>query len=636
MFSTNKINGKRCIRSTSNKKYQNEQILRQIYLTQYQNGEVNKTLNLLDKANAKIKKELVKTSNVSTKNRYNQISKTLSEISKSLKQNVDEQLNTEDLIQNEINAQTALFKKIGVNDISLPSEKMIRTAVQFEPFADNSNYESFLDEIQNGLYNTWDNAIRTGYVTGETTSSIVRRVMGTVAKNGEVADAGLINLLKKSIETNVRTFLQCEANLTRNSFFKENDNLIPRYKYFGTLDRRTCLVCGSYDGKVFKTLDEFTEKNMQPPIHHNCRCVILADFGEEETRASENGQTDKLTYEDWLNDQPEDVKNEILGETRTRLYEISKIEGKKINFVNNGKIVSVEKLKSKYPNVAGANKQQPVNGDNFSAVEWSKYFKDSFIEPNEKGIDYLLSNMKDGDEIIEQAKIAQDKNKKLTETYKTYRISGRGADSVYTKERTELHNKIINKIFERAEDATVREGESPKFIMLGGRGGSGKSKFEDFVYNTKKFVKIDADEIKQMLPEYKGYNAGQVHIESSDLVKKALGLAKKNKLNVVYDGTMSTLNASKMILNAFREKGYYTEIDYMFLPPQEAFVRAMGRFSNGGKYDGRFVPFDALIRMTENEKVFDELKNYSDNWNFYSNYGIKRESKPILISSKYS
>jgi len=43
-----------------------------------------------------------------------------------------------------------------------------------------------------------------------------------------------------------------------------------------------------------------------------------------------------------------------------------------------------------------------------------------------------------------------------------------------------------------------------------------------------------------------------------------------------------------------------------------------------------------LMDMTENEKVFDVLKDYCDNWRFYSNYGVKKGDLPILISSKYT
>ena len=167
--------------------------------------------------------------------------------------------------------------------------------------------------------------------------------------------------------------------------------------------------------------------------------------------------------------------------------------------------------------------------------------------------------------------------------------------------------------------------------MLGGRGGSGKSKFGEEgasqVYNANNFIVLDADKIKESLPEYKGYNAFEVHEESSDIMKKALKKARQNGLNVVLDGTMKSFNSSEKKLKEFEKDGYNVEMYYMHLPREKSSERAIGRFMKDG---GRYVPLDILLDMKENEENFDKLKKYAKKWAFYNN-DVERGEQPILI-----
>ena len=48
----------------------------------------------------------------------------------------------------------------------------------------------------------------------------------------------------------------------------------------------------------------------------------------------------------------------------------------------------------------------------------------------------------------------------------------------YTEERQKKHDEILADIFANADNARPKDGEKPTVIFLGGRGGSGKSKFD--------------------------------------------------------------------------------------------------------------------------------------------------------------
>ncbi|MGL4981255.1 MAG: zeta toxin family protein [Treponemataceae bacterium] len=279
-----------------------------------------------------------------------------------------------------------------------------------------------------------------------------------------------------------------------------------------------------------------------------------------------------------------------------------------------------------------------ISPNSFNAEQWKEKYTDKKATNNQEGIDYVLSLYgKDGKEIAKKAKETEKRVKEQTETISKYRLSGDGVTSVYTPERERLHNKILQSFFDpnKLKSAKPNAGEDPTFIMLGGRGGSGKSKFKGLVYDDDKFIVIDADAIKEQLPEYEGWNAGEVHEESSDLAKKIIDMSKKLGLNIVIDGTMGDVKKAVKQMQDFKSVGYKTEAHYMFLPVQESTKRAIGRFkTEKNDYSGRFVPLNMLVGMVDNEKAFDEVKKIADNWTFNTNYGVGRNDPPKVISKK--
>lgn len=86
---------------------------------------------------------------------------------------------------------------------------------------------------------------------------------------------------------------------------------VTKYEILGTLDRRTCPVCGRQDGKVYAVDDAQTGRNY-PPFHPRCRCTTVAVFDDEEAGEAENslraGRDEAehytlfpadMTYEEW-------------------------------------------------------------------------------------------------------------------------------------------------------------------------------------------------------------------------------------------------------------------------------------------------------------------------------------------------
>ncbi|MBO4707433.1 MAG: zeta toxin family protein [Elusimicrobiaceae bacterium] len=214
----------------------------------------------------------------------------------------------------------------------------------------------------------------------------------------------------------------------------------------------------------------------------------------------------------------------------------------------------------------------------------------------------------------------------LSSTSDEFRAFGEKEKAIYRPERQELHDQIIDKIF---GDYESKVSEHPTFILLGGRGGSGKSKFEGKVYDTKHYLLLDSDAIKAMLPEYEGYNSHALHNESRDLLDRILRLSIEKKVNVVLDATMSSFGTLKNRLQMFKDAGYRTEAHYMFVPRQETGKRALMRFLNNP--DGRYVPIQVALNMRNNEKNFDAIKYFVDGWTFNDN-NVPYGAPPKLIA----
>lgn len=274
-----------------------------------------------------------------------------------------------------------------------------------------------------------------------------------------------------------------------------------------------------------------------------------------------------------------------------------------------------------------------------SAIELAKVMNKPY---GEKEINQRIADFR---EYRKQADVVKnDKGKEVeVDTQMKYKkggqfVNGEYKGGEYTPERYAVQQKIILKAFEGWENKVPKDGE-PKLVILGGRGGSGKSHFtkgENAQYPKDKFVVIDPDAFKESLPEYKnlvdsgdkyaGLNAWEVHEESSDMKKRALGMAKELGVNVVLDGTLSKYGSVKKVIDEFREAGYDVEGAYMHLPREKSTARGILRGMMG-----RFVPVGQLLAMRENEDVFEQLMPEFSKWTIYDN-DVQFGEEPKLVA----
>jgi predicted ABC-type ATPase len=200
-----------------------------------------------------------------------------------------------------------------------------------------------------------------------------------------------------------------------------------------------------------------------------------------------------------------------------------------------------------------------------------------------------------------------------------------------TPERQAFVDGVIGDIL--AQHSPAAPGEQVA-VLLGGGPGAGKTTTlieAGIVELPPDAVTINADELKEALPEYRAMGlagdptlAAFTHEESSYMAKQLTRQAAAGGYNIVIDGTgdSSQENLSKKI-GHLQDQGYFVRGDYATIPTDLAVDRAEDRADRPafpGARVGRVVP-ESVIRETHagvsrvlpkiiEEGAFDEVRLY--------------------------
>jgi SPP1 gp7 family putative phage head morphogenesis protein len=155
--------------------------------------------------------------------------------------------------------------------------------------------------------------VRQGLLTGETTQSIAKRLVGNLQFGEEAKTVGQLiaaggqatAIADNQVLALIRTSVNQMANSASQQVYEANQDITQRYRYVATLDTRTSSICRALDGQEFEY-----GKGPLPPQHFNCRSTTVAIINYEElgfdpppegTRASIGGQVPiDQTYGQWL------------------------------------------------------------------------------------------------------------------------------------------------------------------------------------------------------------------------------------------------------------------------------------------------------------------------------------------------
>ena len=116
--------------------------------------------------------------------------------------------------------------------------------------------------------------VRNGLLTGETTPSIAKRLIGNLQFGEEaktvrqlVAAGGQATAVADNqVMALVRTSINQVANSASQQVYEANQDITKKYRYVATLDSRTSSICAALDNQEFPY-----GKGPMPPQHFNCR-----------------------------------------------------------------------------------------------------------------------------------------------------------------------------------------------------------------------------------------------------------------------------------------------------------------------------------------------------------------------------
>jgi len=250
------------------------------------------------------------------------------------------------------------------------TEREIKNMLDYKPFMDGKTIQQWFGDLEYKISSRIFQSVQKGMIEGMTLNSIMQTVRGT-----EGFEPGVLKTNRQSAEILARTAINAVANQSRLEIFRANVDVMDGVQWLATLDHRTCLVCGVYDGKIW-TKEKMYEVKV-PSAHPNCRCVLIPyiDIGNGATRPAEVENFDLLakqkydanpnakkkyselsqeyrrklryaameefrqrtgnspyrqvkgdmTFADYLKTQSETFQREWLGKTRFELYKLGKL-----------------------------------------------------------------------------------------------------------------------------------------------------------------------------------------------------------------------------------------------------------------------------------------------------------------------
>ena len=156
-------------------------------------------------------------------------------------------------------------------------------------------------------------------------------------------------------------------------------------------------------------------------------------------------------------------------------------------------------------------------------------------------------------------------------------------------------------LFEKfASGKIYQPNENPISLFMAGSPGAGKTEYskrfiERFDSN---IVRIDADEIREIIPQYNGANSDVVQGAASIAVDILYSYTLKNKYDLLLDGTFAKFDIAYRNIERSINKNREVAIHYIYQDPLVAWEFTKKR----EKLEGRRVPKKIFIESFLNAK----------------------------------
>ena len=200
----------------------------------------------------------------------------------------------------------------------------LRKRVLHTPFSTSPGQMALFDDWLKSLALADTKRVADALASAARTRADARKLL--VGTSGAKYKDGLLSRTHRNAEAIVRTSFTHLSSVVREAIWNESNRIVA-YRWTAMLDRRLCPICLSHHGKYVpvaghklpKGLPALTPVGLRPPLHANCRCVLVPLF-------SLDALTDLPTADDWLTGQSAESQNAILGVRRAKLYRDGKID----------------------------------------------------------------------------------------------------------------------------------------------------------------------------------------------------------------------------------------------------------------------------------------------------------------------
>ena len=219
----------------------------------------------------------------------------------------------------------------------------------------------------------------------------------------------------------------------------------------------------------------------------------------------------------------------------------------------------------------------------------------------------------------------------------------------YTDDELEIKFKEILEYYKSMYSPT----ENPKVVLLGGQPGAGKSGLENMVNIKKNYVSISGDDYREYHPRFKEINLEYGREASkytqqwaAEITEKLIKELRKEKYNLIIEGTLRTAELPLKEANAFKKAGYNVELNVVVVKPEKSRLGTLERYEamlKQGKVP-RMTPkehHDLVVNnignnleIIYNSKAFDNIKLFDRENNLLYNYKESPNVNPKDILNK--
>ncbi|HEM7934080.1 TPA: hypothetical protein U2L56_000968 [Citrobacter koseri] len=332
--------------ATVNEQLRDESIAHALWISRYSTGVANRMVKLLNESDAELTARLLVAmdgldADSFTVTRLQALLASVRAVNhqaiQSMLQGLSAELN--DLAQHEAGYQLSLFDSLlpdfvtNVHPLVGISPDTVYAAAMAKPFQGRLLSE-WASNLEADRLNRISNTVRQGFLLGDTTEQIARKVRGHANRGYQ---DGALQMSRANAASIAKTAVGHLAATARNSFADANNDLMKGKQWLSTLDNSTTQMCRIRD-RLKYTLDNkpigHKVPYLQGPgrIHFCCRSTetfILKSAKElgidirdipPGTRASMDGQVaGDTTYQEWFSRQSFDRQKQIVGEKRARL-----------------------------------------------------------------------------------------------------------------------------------------------------------------------------------------------------------------------------------------------------------------------------------------------------------------------------